>query len=136
MKSRMMLALAMLPVGLACSASSSTTAPTASTYVGTYTLVKMNGVVLPDTMTNNSTLFTVTAGTATISSNGTWSATLTATPSDINVGGTYTVSNGTATLTNTSDNSTNTGVLSSSNTVLTITDNGGSARAFTFDKAS
>lgn len=134
MKLRMMLALAMLPVGLACSSSSDTTAPTASSYIGTYTLVKMNGTALPDTITNNSTLSTVTAGTATISSNGTWSATLTATPSNISVGGTYTYSNGTLTLTNTGDATTNAAVLTSNNTVLTITSGGGDNRTFTFDK--
>ena len=131
---RAMLMLAMLGSAVACG-SDKTTAPTVSAYVGSYTLTMLNGSTLPTTVTVSNVSDQVTAGTAQVLSNGTWTATITATPNAINYSGTYTVGTtgvDTLYLTNSANSTISKGTLS--NGVLSVQTAGTPSFALTLTK--
>jgi hypothetical protein len=103
MRTRVMFALMLLAAATACKSS---TSPTDS-YVGSYALKTYNGFTLPYTATVSGVSFTLNSGTVSVLANGTWSSSLTATPSSVSstASGTYTVSGSTLTFTNTVDGS-------------------------------
>jgi hypothetical protein len=114
-------AFAMLPLSLACGSSNDSTAPDASAYVGSYTLTKIDGQSLPTTISEGGTDVNVTAGSAQILANGTWSAALTATPVALNLTGTYTVS-GNSLILRDSNDGTSTATLSGDQLTVTTGD--------------
>ena len=132
---RTILTLSVLSVGLACGGSNNdTTAPSASAYVGTYTLTQLNGTALPTSLVEGQTTYQASAGTAQITSSNTWTATFTATPSNVTLSGTYTVTSSGLNLVQTGvSGSGSTAVLSSSN-VLTVTTSATPITTFTFTK--
>jgi hypothetical protein len=116
MRTRVLLALTLLASAVACKSS---TSPSPA-YLGSYTLTRYNGNVLPYTQTLNGASLTLNSGTANLLANGTWSVILTITPSiySSSSSGTYTVSGSTITFTDTVDGSKETGTFS--NNVITI----------------
>lgn len=129
---RTLLTLSALSMGLACG-SSSTTAPTATAFIGTYTLTHINGTALPTSLVQGTTTSQVTAGTAQITNSNTWTATFTATPSNVTLSGTYTVSsNGLNLVQTVGGQSTNTATIT--NNVMTVTIPGTPAVTFTYTK--
>jgi hypothetical protein len=109
----------------------STTSPSTSTYVGTYTLISVGGTALP--APSGTSGETTTAGSVVINANGTFTYSETRTPSGSQTSsGTYTVSGLNITYIPTSQSDQGaTGVFSNSYATLTVTPGGEPVLVFT-----